>query len=343
MVKKYSILLVILILAILGLGCTRKESKESLAKTEDPIKAEDSIKTEDSVKVEDPVKAENPKKAEDQEKADGSVTADDPTKTEGNRESDIGTEKESLRKFSLLSEDDINQLSDDEVLYLATHKYKTNDFVDDFRWDSYSDFGTPLDDLERFEPVLLDLGGERQDYDVNKKISDQDFRKLTEEYMSSFKEHSDDMEFYYIGETDHYVEYRYSTSQQIGSGRRCFYRNMFMVSEMIDGSFYAGPVYLGELTVDNVLSEGDFYLSSFFDSAIMWRGVKENMTSIVYTYYCPNWKQIGDYDEYGENEKAEILKSEIIYDKETHRITQESIVIHSVDIPDTKLYIPEPV
>ena len=232
MVKKYSILLVILILAILGLGCTRKESKESLAKTEDPIKAEDSIKTEDSVKVEDPVKAENPKKAEDQEKADGSVTADDPTKTEGNRESDIGTEKESLRK---------------------------------------------------------------------------------------------------------------STSQQIGSGRRCFYRNMFMVSEMIDGSFYAGPVYLGELTVDNVLSEGDFYLSSFFDSAIMWRGVKENMTSIVYTYYCPNWKQIGDYDEYGENEKAEILKSEIIYDKETHRITQESIVIHSVDIPDTKLYIPEPV
>ena len=73
----------------------------------------------------------------------------------------------------------------------------------------------------------------------------------------------------------------------------------------------------------------------------MWSGVEEREDAIVYTYYSPNWKKIGDYNEYG-NQKAEIIEAEIIYDKETHRMTDETTVIRSVDIPDTELYIPEP-
>lgn len=303
MMKKNSIFLVVLIMAILVSGCTKKESEAKAEKKEDisVVHRENDIKK------------------------------------------DTGDENESLKEYSFPTVDSINNLSDEDVIYLATHKYKTSDFVDDYRGDSYSDFGTPLGDSERFEPVLLNPGGERQDYDVNKKISDQDFKKLTEEYMNSFKENIDGMKTDYLGETDHYVEYRYSASQQSGSGRKCFYRNTFMISEKIDGNFFAGPVYLGELTVDSVLSDGDFYLSIMDDSCILWREVNENKLTIVYSYYCPDWKQIGDYDEYGENQKAEIYKNEIIYDKETHRITMEAAVVRSVDIPGTTLYIPEAV
>ena len=259
-----------------------------------------------------------------------------------NQENDIDPENEVLNTYTFSSEDDIFKLSDDDVLYLATHDYKTCDFIDDFKAEPYSDFGIPLGDLERFEPVLLDPGGERQDYDLNKKISDQDFKKLADDYMNDFMGDLD-WKIDRVGETDHYVEYRYASPQEVGFGRRCFYRNMFMIGEKIEGRDYAGPVYLGELTVDNVLSEGDFYLSFDGDPHILWRAVEEQKFAIVYTYYYPDLKEIGDYDERGENQKAEILRSKIIYDKETHRITQETIVVRSVNIPGTTLYIPDPV
>ena len=261
-----------------------------------------------------------------------------------NKEYDIDiTQEETLREYSFSSVADFNNLSDDDVIYLVTHDYKTSDFIDDYKTDSFSDFGIPLEDYERYEPVLLNPGGERQDYDVNKKISDQDFKKLTEEYMNAFRENLDSTKIDYLGETEHYMEYRYSSSQQFGSGRICFYRDLFMISEKIDGNFYAGPVYLGELTVDSVLSEEDFYLSIFDNECLLWRGVEESATSIIYTYYSPNLKDTGDYDEYGQNQKAEILKYKIIYDKETHRMTQETEVVRSVNIPGTTLYIPDAV
>ena len=253
------------------------------------------------------------------------------------------TQEETLREYSFSSVADFNNLSDDDVIYLVTHDYKTSHFIDDFKTDSFSDFCIPLEDYERYEPVLLNPGGERQDYDVNKKISDKDFKKLTEDYMNAFRENLDSMKIDYLGETEHYMEYRYSSSQQFGSGRICFYRNLYMISEKIDGNFYAGPVYLGELTVDSVLSEEDFYLSIFDNECLLWRGVEESATSIIYTYYNPNLKDTGDYDEYGQNQKAEILRSKIIYDKETHRMTQETEVVRSVNIPGTTLYIPDAV
>ena len=259
-----------------------------------------------------------------------------------NRENDIYVEDEPLKKFSFSSEKDIGNLSGEDVIYLVTHDYNTSDFIEDFREDPYNDFGTPLDDFERFEPYMLNPGGERKDYDVNKKISDQDFKKLAEEHMNSLKGY-DDIDIVYFGETDNYIQYGLSSSQQFGFTRRCFYRNVFMLSDTIEGTPYAGPYYLGELTIDNVLSEEDFKMSNFEDTCLLWRAVEDKATAIVYSYYCPDLKNIGDYDECDQNQKAQIIKYEISYDKDTHRITSEAKIVHSVDIPDTKLYINEPV
>ncbi|MCR5205699.1 MAG: hypothetical protein K6E47_11635 [Lachnospiraceae bacterium] len=302
MMKKYLIFLVLLFLAIISSGCSNKKS----------ITIETSEKTETTEDI--PV---NPK------------------------EKDTVAENEPLKQFSISSEEDINNLSDEDVIYLATHEYKTTDFVEDFKADPYNDFGTPLEGYEMFEPYMLDPGGERKDYDVNRKISDQDFKKLAEEHMNSLIVYND-IEVVYFGETNNYVQYGLASSQQYGFTRRCFYRNIYMLSDTLDGHFYAGPNYLGELTLENVLLEADFEYSYYFDSYLLLRGVEERQNAIVYTCYSPNWKQFGDYDEREENQKAEIIKTEIFYDKETHRITGESTVIRSVVIPDTKLFYDEP-
>ena len=249
-----------------------------------------------------------------------------------------------LKRFSFSSEEDILNLTDEDVIYLADHKYRTSDFIDDFNADPYDDFGTPLGTYERFEPVMLDPGGVRSDYDVNKRISDEDFNKLVEDYMNDFKANFDNMEIRYYGATENYTEYGYKISDDYG-GRRCFYRNTFMVSDTVDGNFYAGPYYLGELTTDNVLLEEDFYLSGFDDSCVLYRRVEEREDSIVYIYYFPDKKTSrGSWEpEEGDYQKAEIWKCEVYYDKETHRVTQENTLIKSVEIPNAPMNIYDPV
>ena len=261
----------------------------------------------------------------------------------GKQLSDTPTENATpLKKYSFSSEEDLIELPDEDVIYLVTHDYKTTDFIDDLKAEPYDDFGTPLGTYERFEPVLLNPGGERPDYDVNKSISDEEFKKMTEDYMADFKENSNNMTVIYCGETGHYMEYGYKTPNEFGSGRICFYRNKYMMSEILDGHSYAGPVYLGELTVDNVLSEEDFYMTCFDDICLMMRNVEDRKDAVVYVCYYPSLRQFGENDERGQNQKAELIKEEAFYDKETHRITQEQTVLRSVDIPDTVLYIPEP-
>ena len=249
-----------------------------------------------------------------------------------------------LKEFSFSSEEDFIILSDEDVFYLADHYYITADFIKDFNADPYDDFGTPLDTNERFEPVLLDPGGVRSDYDVNKRISDEDFNKLVEEYMNGFKENFDNMEIKYYGATNNYTEYGYKVSDNF-LGRRCFYRNTFMMSDTVDGNYYGGPYYLGELTTNNVLLEEDFYLSSFDNMCVLYRRVEEREDSIVYIYYYTDKKTSrGSWEtEEGNNQKAEIWKNEVYYDKETHRKTQVNTLIRSVEIPDAPMNIYDPV
>ena len=251
---------------------------------------------------------------------------------------------EPLKEFSFSSEEDFINLSDEDVIFIVDHDYRTSDFIDDFNADPYDDFGIPLGTYERFEPVMLDPGGVRSDYDVNKRISDEDFNKLVEDYMNDFKENFEGMEIKYYGATENYTEYGYKISEGFG-GRRCFYRNTFMLSDTVDGNFYAGPYYLGELTTDNVLREEDFYLSGFGNSCVLYRKAEEREDAVVYIYYYPYKKTSrGSWEpEEGNNQRAEIWKSEFFYDKETHRVTQEKTLIRSVEIPDTPMYIEEPV
>ena len=246
-------------------------------------------------------------------------------------------------KYSFSSAEDLINLSDEDVIYLATHDYKATEFVADLMLEPYDDFGTPLKDGEIYQPLMLSLEGDRADYDVDKKISDEEFKKLAEEWLRSFQENFIDTKIIYYGGTEHYAEYGYMNDGGIGSGRICFFRNRFMVPEKIDGNPYTGPVYFGELTTDVVLMEGDFYHSDFFDGYFLLREVEDRGDAIVYIAYYPSLRNIGDYDERGENHKAEIIKEVTIYDIKTHRITSEITVIRSVDIPGTTLYIPEPV
>lgn len=252
---------------------------------------------------------------------------------------------EPLKEFRFFSEEDLISLSDEDVIYLAEHDYKTTYFVADFREEQYDDFGTSLTEFERFEPLLLMPEGSRADYDVDQKMSDEDYDRLIEERLEGFKEDISDIDITYFGETDHYVEYGYGymNAGHYVSGRICFYRNEFMMSDTVGGSSYAGPVYLGELTEENVMSEEDFRHSNYSDNYLLLRAIEDRGDAIVYVSYYPYLKQDGDYDELGQFQRAEIIKFETIYYKETHRIDSLETVIRSVNIPGTVLYVPDAV
>ncbi|MBR6383460.1 MAG: hypothetical protein IKS56_05690 [Lachnospiraceae bacterium] len=241
---------------------------------------------------------------------------------------------EPLKEYNFSSEEDFYKLSEEDVIYLATHNYRTIDFVNDFNEDSYDFFGTPLRHTENVFPGYLELEGKNSDFDVNQKISDEDYKRLAEEYLDYFKECGKEIIFY--GETEHYSEYGIKFSADFQE-RRCFNRNRFCFSKT-DGIYY-----FGELTVENVMSEEDFDYSNYFYEYLLLREVEDREDAIVYVAYYPKLKDIGDYGEYDENQKAEIYKSVTFYDKKTHKITGNITLIRTVDIPGTKLYIPEPV
>ena len=251
---------------------------------------------------------------------------------------------EPLKKYSFSSEEDFVNLSDEDVIFIVDHDYRTADFIADFNADSYVDFGTPLRDNESYQPLLLSPSGVRSDYDVNKRMSDEDFYKLVKDYFNDYSQNGDKVEIIYYGETNNYAEYGYKTSWVYGLERMCFFRNTFMMSDTVDGYYYGGPYYLGELTTDNILLEEDFYLSTFDNSCILYREVEEREDAVVYIYYYPNKKTFRESwkpDE-GNNQKAEIWKNEVYFDKETHRETNENTLIRSVEIPDTPMHIVEP-
>ena len=102
---------------------------------------------------------------------------------------------------------------------------------------------------------------------------------------------------------------------------------------------------MGELTTNNVLLEEDFYLSNFDNLCVLYRRVEEREDSIVYIYYYTDKKTSrGSWEtEEGNNQKAEIWKNEVYYDKETHRKTQVNTLIRSVEIPDAPMNIYDPV
>ena len=257
-----------------------------------------------------------------------------------------GIEEEPANEYSFSSEEDIINLSDEDVIYLAMHDYETTDFIDDLKAEPFDDFGKPLEIFEEYRMVALGLEGQRTEYDVCQKISDEDFEELIDEYLDEiadrYKEYGE-MEITYYGETDIYAEYGYKISGGYDFERICFYRNQFWISETIDGLYYAGPVYLGDLTADEVLLYEDCRISNFQDFPVLWRYVEDCEDAIVYIFYHSDIKQSGFFEERGESQKAQIIKTEIIYDKETHRITGENKEIKSVDIPGTKLNVPDPV
>lgn len=282
----------------------------------------------------------------------------------GVENSGTGTE---LRIFLFQSADEAEAISDEDLIYIAQNKYKTSDFISDMDSGVYDLFDTPLMEKkvdgvlysERVEPYILRSKLPLSKVDVNEEISDEVFQELIDEHCAMLIEATNtwngktgkrtrDEEIIYCGENDYYVEYsiRYTelrtyytdnifkddilvTHEIPRAYRRCFLKNELSV----ENGDRMGPVYFGELSLEQVKAIGDFY-GSVNSRPSIYRDVQETNTSYVYTNYLI-YIVGGDF---GICDEAVLMRVDKYYDKTTHEIKATSTTIKSVEIPDTNVW-----
>lgn len=249
------------------------------------------------------------------------------------------------RNISITSKEDMLNISDEDLIYLAKNikNFKTRDLVADFTGLEIEDFGIPLEEdadySERYEPYLLNPGVTRSELDINKQLPREEFQKLVDDFSDNLIDSNDGIknrcEAIYCGETDQYVEYKYTiVSKYTTNGeetettyhsRRCFYRNIFMVES--DDHKSAGSLYIGEVTPDKICEMED-YLFANFGEVLIYREVEESEQAVTYIAYIPEI----EHGESSEDTKVVIIKREIAYDKETHEQTVKESIVKSVDL-----------
>lgn len=274
-------------------------------------------------------------------------------------EETVPVRPEELRRFVFNSAEDVEALSDDDLIFLAnnSHRYSNSDFFSDIS-DGVDLFGVPLLDKEingklcreRVETYLFQSELPIEELNVNEPIPDSVLREYADEHCGELISYSiwhddtgritKDGDIIYCGETDVFLEYsiRYTrvdttringelvTAGLPNAHRRCFFKNKMMVP--IENRVV--PVYFGELSLESVKAEEDFKLS--LCGGAIYREVSETDGAFVYSLYDTAMEP-GDYGCCG---KAYLMRYDIIYDKETHEITGNAVKLKETEIPGTE-------
>lgn len=242
-----------------------------------------------------------------------------------------------LKDFEFNSVDDVLNLSNDDLVYLAknNHKYDTGYFIKDFTGKDVEDFGIPLGSYDIGEYTykehyyksiytnMFSVDIPRSQMDLNQKYPDEEYDKLIEKYtqkeMELFDANKMKSKVKYCGETDNYVEYSYRivTKKDEDGKIHCLYeriifpRNIFNVT-IVDGDEeeYLGMCYLGELTVDSVREVED-YIGANTSGNALYREIVESEDKIMYRALYPHVSSGGYY--------GKILEELVVYDKNTHQ------------------------
>lgn len=266
-----------------------------------------------------------------------------------------------LKHFGFGSAEEVEAISDEDLVYIAKNNYSTSSFISDIDEDIIDLFGVPLLEKEangyvckeRAETYLLRSELPIEELDVNESISDDVFRKACEKncdnlIKAAYVWHGDtgsktkDEVTIRCGENDLYAEYsiRFTdmrtmylndtlvTNEIPRAYRRLFLKNRLFVP--IDERVV--PVYFGELTLENVKAEMDLMIS--LGGLTVYREVGETENAYIYTSYMI--VTVGG--DYGLCDMAELIRYDNIFDKTTHEQSSSETCVRRVDIPGTMHY-----
>ncbi|MBR3631173.1 MAG: hypothetical protein IKN55_11985 [Oscillospiraceae bacterium] len=283
-----------------------------------------------------------------------------------------------IKEMKFNSLEQAENLSEDDLYYIASHEYYTSDFVDLEPFDFFGqDLAVLSDDngYEFYEQYAIEIYQSEatiEDTDVTKPLSPQqieaiarershalvgDNSKVTEDDENNDGEEKtgrsvSDAQYIFCGENDSYVEYsiRYNEVQKQERNNEIVtlempraFRRMYMKNMLDVASGYKRvQVLLGNLNKEYLQQQLDLLVDRE-NGVVIYREVTEREDENEGDYYLYSWVHVDiSRGNYGANAKVVLTESKIAVNKETHiieRLREEEI--KSVAIEDSA--IPWPV
>ena len=280
--------------------------------------------------------------------------------TDDNKELESDTE-EPEKEFAFASAEEIDNISDEDLLYIYNHDYDTYDFFPEGEYTGIDYFGkemlvptetcpdAPTECMLFFIEDCFSI----DESELNSVIDSQKMKTFAEVDITdsiyscntSYTEYEpgkaiDDFKLILCGENDSYVEYtstyteinryyddnRVLVSKEIQKAHRWIYMKSLVYTKVEDERQL---IMLGELSLDYVKEQMDIY-NDYHKSTVLYREVAEEEDCYNYTCYYIH-PMIG-----GEAQSSELylLKEVIQIDKESHKVQYKSAeIVKTVDIP----------
>jgi len=266
-----------------------------------------------------------------------------------------------LKVFRFASAEEVEQMSDEDLVYIGLNDYESADFFPDGEYEQVDLFGVELED-ERSESITMYRFGMEDNLnqiDVKQGIPEELFHKMVEEDIQKRYEYATDKEpdedtgdvliskdTIYCGENTFYKEYSIRYTQR---------RYMYMNNELVVRDLLRGDrvLYWKQYIEKNDTNKCERYLvgeidaeyvKDFFDldyynwDGIVYHEVTEDDMKYTYTMYRVKF----GYGDYGENNYVGLTKYENYVDKMTRRLDVKMTKIRKVEIPNTVWDKPEP-
>lgn len=281
---------------------------------------------------------------------------------------DIGDSKEleshteePEKEFAFASVEEIENISDEDLLYIYNHNYDTYDLFAEGEYTEIDYFGkemlvptetcpdAPTECMLFFIEDCFSI----DESELNSVIDSQKMKTFAEVDITdaiyscntSYIEYEpgkaiDDFKLILCGENDSYVEYtstyteinryyddnRVLVSNETQRAYRWIYMKSLVYTKVEDKRQL---IMLGELSLDYVKEQMDIY-NDYNKSTVLYREVAEEEDCYIYTCYYIH-PMIG-----GEAQSSELylLKEVIQIDKESHKVQYKSAeIVKTVDIP----------
>ncbi|MBD5383584.1 MAG: hypothetical protein HDR72_01115 [Ruminococcaceae bacterium] len=273
----------------------------------------------------------------------------------------VPVQPEELRRFVFNSAEEVEAISDEDLIYISQNNYSTRGFISDIDENMIDLFGFPLQEKEtngyvykeKVETFLLSSALPIEELNVNESIFGDVLREACEKHCENLIKsaavsqgdtgsRAKDEEIIYCGENDLYAEYsiRFTSIKTMYNNNILMtyetpraYRRLFLKNRLtVHIGERENPVYFGELTLENVKAEMDLMIS--LDGLTVYREVGETENAYIYTSYVIN--TIGG--DWGLCDRAELRRYDNIFDKTTHEQSSGETCVRSVEIAGTARY-----
>lgn len=294
---------------------------------------------------------------------DGKSYAAEPIKTKAPVKSNT-SDTEEIRTFVFNSTEDVETVSDDDLIYIATHYSAVLDQVSDKKEPEIDLFGVPLAEKtvdgntyrEDVRAYVLQCKLPPTRINVNEPFPDEIFQEYIDEHCKSLISNNGktgistkDNEIIYCGENDLYVEYsiRYTEVRTYYENKKlvtheipiayrcCFYKDRLYVNF----GDHESLVYFGETAMDKVAPIMKLLLSGEYSG----RSIYTEFSETEEAYICTSYHVYTCMGDWGLCDTANLEKVVAVFDKNTHEICNKygDFFSREVKIPGTYHEIPQ--